>query len=188
MTPREQSIASGIALLARTDGLNGRVLGDITAAVERVLPTVPVPDAVPLRKRIDDRLAEQRLFARMLGMVAALAVLLAAVGLYGVVAFTVAGRRREMGIRLALGADGTSLAGLVVRYAFGVVAMGVALGLMGASWVEDLLGNQIYGLAPLDPASYGASVALFSVVAALACWVPTRTAMRVDPAVTLRAE
>jgi ABC-type antimicrobial peptide transport system permease subunit len=180
--------AGRVAVLARTTGLNAEVLSGITQAVERAVPQLPVPDAFPLRKFIDYRLAQQRLFARMIGLVAALSVLLAAVGLYGVVAFTVAGRRREMGIRLALGADRRDLANLVARYALGVVGVGVALGLMGAAWLEDVLDNLLFGLIPLDFVSYGGSILMFVFVAVLACWVPTRSAMRVDPAVTLRAD
>jgi predicted permease len=186
--PLARNVSRIVTVMARTEVLDGRVLADITAAVERALPNVPVPAAVPLRNRIDTRLAEQRLFARMIGLVAALSVLLAAVGLYGVVAFAVAGRRREMGIRLALGADGRSLASLIGRYALGIVSVGMALGLAGGYAIGQLLESRLFGITAADASTYGVTALLFAGITALACWAPARAATRVDPVVSLRAE
>jgi putative ABC transport system permease protein len=147
-----------------------------------------VADPTPLSARVDDIRADQRIFSRLLGLLSALAVTLAAVGLYGVVAFGVAARRRELGVRLALGARGRDVAWVVLRHAASIVAAGVVLGLGGAWGLSRVLENRLFGVAPVDPASYTAAALLFATVAGLACWAPARRAMRVDPVVTLREE
>ena len=179
---------STVSLLARTRVPDAAQLLGIRKAVESAVPDLPVPDAVPLVDRLHDLLQEQRTFAQMIALLGALAALLAAVGLYGVVAFTMAGRRRELGIRLALGADGRKIVGLVARYALGIVGLGTATGLAAAYGLSRLLESRLFGVAPADPASYAGSALLFAAVAAAACWTPTRSAMRVDPVVTLRSE
>jgi ABC-type antimicrobial peptide transport system permease subunit len=100
----------------------------------------------------------------------------------------VAGRRRELGIRLALGADGSKIAGLVAWYALGIVGLGTATGLAAAYGLARPVESRLFGVAPTDPASYAGSALLFAAVAAAACWSPTRSALRVDPVVTLRSE
>jgi predicted permease len=177
-----------VTLFTKVQSLDAGVLARITSAVEGVFPDLPVPAAAPLVTRIDARLIEQRLFARMIGLLAALSALLAAVGLYGLVSFTVASRRRELGIRLALGADGRSIAQLIGRYALGIVFFGSVLGLGGAYALSKLLERLLFGVSPGDPASFATGTLLFAAVAALACWVPTRAAMRVDPVGSLRGE
>jgi putative ABC transport system permease protein len=177
-----------VTLFAKVQSLDQGVLARITGAVEEVFPELPVPAATPLTSRIDARLIEQRLFARMIGLLAALSALLAAVGLYGLISFTVASRRRELGIRLALGADGRSIAQLIGRYAVGIVFFGSVLGLGGAYALSKLLERLLFGVSPGDPESFAAGALLFAAVAALACWVPTRAAMRVDPVGSLRGE
>jgi putative ABC transport system permease protein len=121
-------------------------------------------------------------------LLAALSALLASVGLYGLISFTVASRRRELGIRLALGADGRNVAALIGRYALGIVLFGTVAGLAGAYALSRLLERLLFGVAPSDPASYAAGALLLTAVAALACWFPTRAAMRVDPVGPLRGE
>lgn len=98
------------------------------------------------------------------------------------------GPERGSAIRLALGADGQEIAGLVARYALGIVAFGTVAGLAAAYGLSRLLESRLFGVAPADPASYAGSALLFAAVAAVACWAPTRSAMRVDPVVTLRSE
>jgi putative ABC transport system permease protein len=186
--PYGPSGISFVTVLARARSLDGATLAGITEAVERAVPQLPVPAASRLEEQLDARLAEQRLFSRTIGLVAALSALLAAVGLYGLIAFAVAGRRRELGIRLALGADGRALAGLVGRYALGIVGIGTAAGLAGAYGLSQVLESRLFGITAADPTSYVATSLLFAVVAALACWVPTRAAMRVDPVGSLRTE
>jgi putative ABC transport system permease protein len=161
---------------------------EIRTAVERVLPSEPVPDPVPLTDRVDDIHSERRIFSNLLELLSTLAVLLAAVGLYGVLAFNVAGRRREFGVRLALGARATSVAGLVARYAVLMVGAGIGLGLFMAYAFSRLLENRLFQVEATDPATYAAAAALLALVGACACLTPALSAMRVDPARTLREE
>ncbi len=156
--------------------------------MEAVAPSLPVPQPTPLTDRIDVQLSEQRIFARLLGLLSSLAVLLAAVGLYGVVAFELAGRKREFGIRIALGADGLRISRLVLRSAATIVVWGTLFGLAGAYVLSRVIESRLFGVAAVDVTSYVAAVALFSVVAVLACWVPGAAAVRVDPVDTLRTE
>ncbi len=177
-----------VTLLTRTSRFDADVARRIRSAVEGLLPDQPVPDPTPLSARVDYVHAEERTFSRLVGLLSILAVTLAAVGLYGVVAFGVAGRRREFGVRLALGAEARNIASVVLRQAASIVGAGTVLGLGGAWALSRVLRSRLFGVAPEDPASYGTAALLFAVVAAAACWIPTRRAMRVDPAVTLREE
>jgi len=175
-------------LLVRTRRFDPEVAQTIRSAVEELLPDQPVPDPTPLSARVDDVHAEERIFSRLLGLLSILAVTLAAVGLYGVVAFGVVARRRELGVRLALGAEARDVASVVLGHAASIVSAGVVLGLGGAWALSHVLESRLFGVAPVDPASYVAAALLFATVAGVACWAPTRRAMRVDPAVTLREE
>ena len=179
---------SYFTLLMGVHPFNPEVANRIRSVVEAELPDEPVPDPQPISNRLDDINEEARVYSTLLALLSAIAVILSAVGLYGVVAFTVAARQREFGVRLALGADGSRIARLVARNVSAIVGSGTALGLAGAYSLSQLLQNRLFGVAPLDPASYAGAVAIFSVVAVVACWSPTLRAIRVDPATTLREE
>ena len=113
---------------------------------------------------------------------------LAAVGTYGVIAYDVALRTREIGVRLALGAPPGRLVAGVVRQGLGLVGLGAGLGLCGAWGATRVLGDLLYELSPSDPATFAAGALLLATVATAACYLPARRAARVDPAVALRAE
>ena len=119
---------------------------------------------------------------------ALMALSLAAVGLYGVLAFTVARRRGEIGIRMALGAQRSDVQRMVVGQGMGIVAIALALGVGGALATGRLLGSLLFGVSPGDPGTYVAVVGVLLSVALLACWIPARRASGVDPAEALRAE
>jgi hypothetical protein len=180
--------ADRFTLLTRTRAFDASVAERVRRAVETILPDVPIPDPEPLSARVGDIHEERRLFSRLLGLLSAVAVVLAAVGLYGVAAFGVAGRRREFGVRMALGAEAARLARIVLADAAVLVTAGTALGLGGAWVLSEALRSRLFGVAPLDPASWLGAALLLAAVAAVACWIPAWRAMRVDPAVTLRDE
>jgi len=113
-------------------------------------------------------------------------VLLSAIGLYGVLALAVTRRRRDIGIRIALGGSRARVVGLVVRDALALVGVAVALGTVVALLGGPALAHHLYGVSPRDPLAFGAALALFAVVASLASWWPARRAARIDPARTLR--
>ncbi|HSK20556.1 MAG TPA: ADOP family duplicated permease [Longimicrobiales bacterium] len=162
-----------------------RVIAD---ALERIDPGIPLFHAESLGAGFRRAIAEERLLARLLGLFAALAVALAAIGLYGVVAYGVARRRREIGIRMALGAQAATVVRMVARQSFTLVAIGVSLGVLGGYALSRVLASRIYGVTPVDPPTYAAAMVSFTLLAAVASAIPARTATRVDPIETLRQE
>ena len=123
--------------------------------------------------------------ATALGLIA---LFLAAVGLYGVMSFVVTQRTREIGIRLALGAEPRAVVTLFVRQNLRIIAFGVALGLAGGTGISRLLAAAFVDLSPLDPLVFGGVSVVLTLVALLACWIPARRATRVDPLIALRHE
>ena len=183
-----QYLRSAVTLHVRTAAADAGVLDGVRAAMESAVPELPIPQLAPLTQRIDVQLAEQRIFARLLGLLSSLAILVAAVGLYGLVAFMVANRRREFGIRIALGADGRRIAALALRSLASSVGSGTILGLMGAYGLSRLIENRLVGVEAVDAASYLGAIATLVVVSAIACWAPAAAAARLDPTATLRME
>jgi ABC-type antimicrobial peptide transport system permease subunit len=133
-------------------------------------------------------LAQRRLNLTLIGSLAVLAVALAAGGLYSLIAYTVAQRTHEIGIRLALGAQRRDILRLVLRQGFTLVALGIALGLAGAIAATRALRSLLFGVSPTDPATFALIPLLLALVALLACWFPARRAMKVDPLVALRCD
>jgi putative ABC transport system permease protein len=162
-----------------------RVVAD---ALARIDPNIPFFRAESLGDSLRRSIAEERLLARLLSLFAALAIVLAGIGLYGVVAYSVARRRREMGIRVALGARTGEVVRLVADQSLKLVAAGALLGTLGGYVLSNALGSRIFGVTPLDPATYIAAILTFAAVAALASALPARSATRVDPIETLRQE
>jgi putative ABC transport system permease protein len=147
------------------------------------------PEQVATMEQIISRsLAQRRLNLALIGALAALAVVLAAFGLYSLIAYTVAQRTHEIGIRLALGAQRQDILRLVLRQGFKLTAIGIALGLAGASAATQALRSLLYGISPTDPLIFVAVPLLLALVALLACFVPARRATRVDPLLALRCE
>jgi predicted permease len=173
-------------LVIRTQTADSGLGPRIGRAITGVLPSEPVRN--PQSITADRRHREQRTLGRLLGLLSALAATLAAVGLYGIIAFVVTGRTREFGIRLALGSEPSGIAKLVFRYGGSILGAGMIAGLAGAYALSRFLRNQLFGVGALDPASYLGGAAFLALVAALACWLPARRAMRVDPVTTLRRE
>ncbi len=137
--------------------------------------------------RLGDALRTPRVIATLLGVFAFLAMLLASVGIYSVVSFTVARRTAELGIRVALGADRRRLiAGAVLR-TLAVVSGGIVVGSGLSALATPLLGGLLYGVPALDPASFGGAILLLTTLAALSAWIPARRAARADPVQALRA-
>lgn len=169
--------------------------GDDAAAVapvlRRTLTDADADIAVEIElmaDRVAGSVADRRFMLLVLGGFAALALILAAVGIYGVVSYTVARRTREMGIRLALGAEPESVRGLVLGGAMRTVVVGVAAGLCGAIAVNRLLESFLFDVAPWDPLTFAAVPLLLLATAFLASWVPARRSTRVDPVRAMRAE
>lgn len=126
--------------------------------------------------------------AMLSGVLGALALLLASVGLYGVMSFVVSQRRREIGIRLALGAQGRDVISLFLRQGAKLIAIGIVLGLGGGAAISGLLAAVLVGISQFDPLAFCVVAVFLAAVALLACWIPAHRATRVDPMVALRWE
>jgi putative ABC transport system permease protein len=157
--------------------------------IVRVLdPELPVYDARPLDDLVRESIAERRFYATLLATFATLALVLAAVGIYGVIAYGVQQRRRELGIRIALGASRQRVVGMIMRQGMTLTIVGALIGLAGAGVLTGVLGSQLFGVSARDPLTFLAVPAVLIAVAAVACVVPARRAVSVDPATAIRAE
>jgi len=157
-------------------------------AVLAVDPEQPVFDVKTMDERIADATSGTRFNATLLGFFGFVALALAAVGVYGVIAYSVAERTHEIGIRVALGASRGDVAGMVMSQGMAVTAVGLVVGLAGAWFVTRYMTSLLYGIAPRDPATFGVAAGMLGVVALAACYLPARRAMGVDPMVALRHE
>jgi predicted permease len=161
---------------------------DVRNAVRDVAPQAPVYDMRSLTDREAAATAQTRFSTTLLALFALTALLLAAIGIYGVMALAVAARTREIGIRMALGADGRRIARAVVGEGVGLVAIGAAIGVGVAIASTRVLRSLLFDLSPTDPITYAAIVALVGITAVAASWLPARRAARVDPLLSLRSE
>lgn len=172
----------------RTSGRPAMLSAAVRRSIQSVDPAVPVSNVVTLRDRLQRSLADRRFQLTLFGGFALLALVLAAMGLYGVLAYTVGERTHEIGIRMALGAERGDVLLLVIRRGLFLVAIGAGLGLL-LSWPAGrLVRGSLFGIVPADPMTYLLIPAVLLSVALLASWLPARRATRVDPVVSLRSE
>jgi putative ABC transport system permease protein len=164
----------------------------LAASVRGVLrelnSTVPVYGVATLSSLVDQAAAQRLFVTRLLTGFALVALLLAAIGLYGVVSYGVGQRAREIGVRLALGAQRRDVLRLVLSSGFSLASIGVGAGLVAALVFTRFLGSLVFGVSPADPLTFAAAAALLMVVALAAHWIPVRRALQIDPAIALRSE
>jgi predicted permease len=172
----------------RTKGDPLTLAGAVRSAVAAVNPDVPVCDLLSMKQRIANSVSRDRFNTLLLLGFSVLAVVLAAVGLYGVVAYSVTQRTREIGIRIALGARTADVLRLIVKQGMRLVLVGALLGLAGALALARLLKGLLFGISSADPLTFAIIPVCLAVVALLACWVPARRAARVNPVEALRYE
>src|SRR6185436_2366741 len=177
-----------MALVVKTDGDPLALAGPIRDVVRRLDPSVPVSGVRTLEAVVASAIVAPRLASLVLGLFAVLALLLCAVGVYGVLAMGVAERRQEIGVRLALGAQASTVGRLVLREGLAAVGCGLAIGLVAAAFLSRFLVSLFSGVKPLDPGSYLLVAAGLATVAALSGLVPALRAARTDPAIALRAQ
>jgi len=162
--------------------------GTVERAVREVDPAVPVVRLRDMDSVFAESIRRPRLLAHLLGAFAGLALLLAALGTYGVLSFMVAERRREIGIRVALGADRSDVLTQILKQGLQVTALGLAIGLAGALAVNRLIASLLFGVQPTDSVTIAVVIATITAVALIASWLPAWRASRVDPNVVLRDE
>jgi putative ABC transport system permease protein len=184
--PIEQSPSTSVNVVVRSAIEPGSLSRAITEAVHEIERSQVVSDVRTLDQMKSTSVASTRLRTTLLAVFAALALLLSAIGIYGVISYTVAQRTHELGVRAALGASATALIGMVVRNGMTLTLIGLILGFAGAIGLTRLLGTLLFGVGPRDPITLGGSAAILAVVALLACLVPARRAARMDPLAALR--
>ncbi|HEX2139627.1 MAG TPA: ABC transporter permease [Woeseiaceae bacterium] len=178
----------GMTLVVRTPGEPTALAGAVRQAVADIDPALPLGEFRTMDQVVSESLARPRLMMSLLAVFAAVALVMGAVGIYGVMAWLVGRRTRELGIRLALGARARDVAGLVLKQSFALTAAGIAAGLAIAAVVTRALGGMLYGVTPLDGWTFVAVPLTLAAVALLAAWIPTWRASRIDPNTVLRHE
>jgi putative ABC transport system permease protein len=186
--PYSQNPSRSVALVVRTSVDPASISKDLVAVMNSLDRELPVTRVLPMTELMSTAVARQRLSTVILAVFAAVAILLAAVGLYGVVSHGVTERTREIGVRMALGAPRSSVLRLFVVNGVKMAAAGTALGLIGAylltKWIETLL----FEVTPTDPVTFAVVASVLLLVAALACYIPARRATRIDPLRALRVD
>jgi predicted permease len=177
-----------LTIVSRTDGPLAEVMPALRAAISRTDPELPVPAFESLDDIVSASVARSRFVTSLLALFAGLALLLAALGLFGLLSFTVAQRTREFGIRMALGAGTSEVISLATRRAVGLIAAGLALGLTAALLGSRVLDGMLFGVSRGDPLTLVGVCALLALTGLAAAWIPARRAAAVDPVIALRAE
>jgi putative ABC transport system permease protein len=193
--PREEMFLSSerfptqqMGFIVRTVGPPEHLGAAVTQAIRRADPQQPVFGVKPMDQVIADASAERRFSLLLLTLFASMALLLSAIGIYGVMAYTTTQRQHEIGIRVALGAGAREVLSLVVGQGMRLVGIGLAIGLLGAWMLSRLLNAQLFGVTARDPVTYVSVAGLLGAVALTASYLPARRALRVDPMTALRSE
>ena len=189
--PMARTEVSTLRLFVRTGSDPSALVADVRQAVRTLDPNLPVYDARTVNEHVHGAMFAQRMAANLLGAMGVLALLLAAIGLYGVMAYAVTQRTQEMGIRLALGASPGSLLNMIVGQGMKLTTIGLVIGLALALTAFGSIGavrTLLPGISPLDPTTFIAVPAALAAIALLATWIPARRAGRVDPLVALRVD
>jgi predicted permease len=184
----ENDFAGAAVMYVRTASDPDAAFGSIRQVMRELDPNIPMYNPRTLEWQVDQSLLNDRLIATLSSAFGALATLLAVIGLYGVMAYTVAQRTREIGVRMALGAVPGDVIWLVMREVLALVGSGIVLGLIGALVLKRYVGSQLYGVGANDPTTVVAAVLLLGLVALVAGYVPARRATRVSPVLALRYE
>jgi predicted permease len=185
--PLSQNYESGITLHVRTSGDPKAQIAGLRRALSEVDPQLVLGRPRVLREEFDRSIGDQRMMATLVGLFGLVALVLAAIGLYGVMAHLAGQRTTEIGIRLALGANPSSILKLMLTDGLRLVAVGAVIGLAGAFAGARYVQNQLFGVEPTDPLTFMAVCLTLLIVAIAACLIPARRAMRIDPALALRA-
>jgi putative ABC transport system permease protein len=185
--PFAQFPSIGTGIVIRADSNVERLAGAATRIVRRIAPTAPVENVMTIAQYKDSSVSPRRLNAALISAFGILAVIIAAVGIGGVLAFSVSARTNEIGIRMSLGADSARVQRMILGEGGVLVVAGLALGVVGAFFAARVIQGLLFGVAPHDPATFVGVAFLMAAIGILACWVPALRASRIDPAITMRA-
>ncbi|MDQ3071561.1 MAG: ABC transporter permease [Acidobacteriota bacterium] len=184
----QQTGIDGASFYVRTSGEAATPGAAIRDMVRGIDPTLPIFNLQTMEAKMSDSLFTDRLLATLSTAFGALATLLAAIGLYGVMSYAVARRRKEIGVRMALGASAGAVQRMVLREISSMAAIGIVIGLAAALGLGRFVRSALFGMSPMDPVALAGAVVLLSVVICVAGWVPARKASRVEPLRALRTE
>jgi predicted permease len=187
-TPLTEGWPRNLNLFVRTAGSPADAEAAVRAALRSVDPAIPLDDLAPMEDRLYASVAQPRHWTALLGGFAAAALVLAAVGIFGMLSYMVSTRRREIGVRMALGARQGAVVGMIVRRGFSHALAGSALGLLAALAGARWMASSLYEVGAGDPATFAAATLTLLAVAAVACWLPARRAAAIDPAAALRSD
>ncbi|MDT5296556.1 MAG: putative transport system permease protein, partial [Acidobacteriota bacterium] len=184
----QRSTGTDLFIVARTEGDPSSLAPAVRGAIMSVDRDLPVYRVTTMERMVADSLAQRRFSMFLFGVFAALALVLAVVGLYGVMSYAVAQRTHEIGLRMALGAQGRDVLRMIIGQGMTLVAVGLGLGLLGALMLTRVMSSLLYGVSATDPLTYAGIALLLAAVAFLASYIPARRATKVDPMVALRYE
>jgi predicted permease len=185
--PCAQEFAIGGGFVIRADSNARALAASATRIVRRMAPTAPIENVLTVAQIKDQSVSPRRLNAELVSSFGILAVIIAAVGIAGVLAFSVSARTTEIGIRMSLGADGGRVQRMVLREGGVLVALGLALGVAGAFFATRVIRGLLFGIVPHDPVTFIGVAVTMAVIGIVACWIPALRAARVDPAIAMRS-
>ncbi|HMA04005.1 MAG TPA: ABC transporter permease [Gemmatimonadaceae bacterium] len=186
--PFTQSVALGGAIVIRADVSAAALIAPATHIVHTVAPDAPIERVMTVAQLKDQSVAPRRLNAELISLFGSLAVIVAAVGIAGVLAFSVSARANEIGIRMSLGADRWRVQRMILSEGGVLLAAGLAIGIAFAFLALRVISGLLFGVAPNDPATFAIVVVLMTVIGIVACWIPANRASRIDPAITMRMQ
>jgi putative ABC transport system permease protein len=191
LEPQVSTLFGGITrqnFVVRAEGDPALIAGAVRAAVREADPALPIFGLQPMSDTVADALARPRFLSLLLGAFSVISLAMAAVGIYGVMSYSVSRRTQEIGVRMALGARSSDVLMMVLGQGTKLAAIGVAIGLAGAVALTRVMSTLLFEVSVTDPATFTAVVALLAVVTLLACYIPARRATKVDPMIALRRE
>ncbi|HJR62466.1 MAG TPA: FtsX-like permease family protein, partial [Gemmatimonadaceae bacterium] len=184
--PFAQMLALGGGLAIRADSNAAALVPVVTRIVRRIAPTAPIENVMTIAQIKDESISPRRLNALLVSSFGALAVIIAAVGIAGVLAFSVSARTNEIGIRMSLGADPGRVQRMILGEGSMLLVIGLVLGVAGALLATDVIRGLLFGVAPYDPTTFIGVALMMSAIGLGACWIPALRASRIDPAITMR--
>jgi putative ABC transport system permease protein len=186
-TPFVQEFAMLGGVVIRADSNVSALAGSATRIVKRIVPTIPVGDVLTVAQIKDQSVAPKRLNAALISSFSILALIIAAVGIAGVLAFSVSARTSEIGIRMSLGAQSRHVQRMILEEGGELLVLGLLLGITGAFFAGRVIDGLLFGVAPHDPVTFIGVALLMALIGIVACWIPALRASRIDPAITMRS-